>query len=169
MKKSINITDQTVIPKICCVCLAPSTNTVETRHSRFIPLGPAVHVTSSAMPIPLCAEHAKQVRTRMRLCKAAMIVSLIIGSAFGALLEGLNLWDAYPVLMLPFFLFIAFAIFFGFYERRQVPVRIRSPRFQKEKLMGTSRMSSATLVCDYPEFAEAIERTNKDENVQQER
>ncbi len=168
MSKRVELVAPFTIPALCCVCMQPSTTSIEARHSQFIPLGPAVHVTSSEVPIPFCALHSKQTRFKMKLCNYAMISCyLMIAVGYGiadmyvSQMYGYRLLDR-PIHLLWFFSIAALAIFFGFYERAQMPVRLNAAKTEKMRFSGSSPLAKVILDCDNETFAQAVLHANKE-------
>jgi len=154
------------IPYVCCVCLKPAETAIKARHSRFIPLGLPCMLLRPEIGIPFCALHARQTRMKMRLCKVAMVFCYLLCCLVGKDVF-VNFGSHPPILQaLPFLLF-GLAIFFGFFERAQMPVRLRAPKAEREKIIGSSRLARAALDCNNPDFALAVLDANK--QVQQDK
>jgi hypothetical protein len=146
------------IPKVCCVCLQVAEQSIEVRHSSFIPLGVAVRVGSSSIAIPFCAKHAHVTRRRMLCFKAGMIIFWILSVM--ALLAVRQRADKEPYLFLLPIAFFVIAIVLGFAERYQVPVRLKSALAAETRVVGSSPLALVILACNNTEFADVLCRAN---------
>jgi len=104
--------------------------------------------------------HAKSTRLKMKLCKAAMIGCWILSALVYVAFEGQI--DSHPIVLVPVFTLFGLAIFFGFFERAQMPVRLRAPKAAREKFIGSSPLASAVLDCTSAEFAQVTMQANKE-------